>query len=198
MTLATGPMAKRKTGDKLGDIRAATIAEVVVSGSSAASVNAIAKRAGLAVGTIYRYYDNKDQLLRATYMAIKGEIHQSMIDAADNVTDSKAKVQSMWFANLHFAHTEPKSFLFAELIVNDTILTLEDREKIAQMTHDIRTVIETAISDGVIRDLTLDAIMTVLSAPVMQLGRATALSGEAPDPARSAEIFSLCWRAIEA
>ncbi len=191
-------MAKQKTGDKLGDIRAATIAEVVASGSSAASVNAIAKRAGLAVGTIYRYYENKDQLLRAVYMAIKGEIHQSMMDAAENAADSKAKVQAMWFANLHFAHTEPKAFLFAELIVNDTILTLEDREKIAPMAHDIRTVIEMAISDGVVRDLTTDAIMTVLSAPAMQLGRTAALSGEAPNPARAAEIFSLCWRAIEA
>lgn len=191
-------MAKQKTGDKSGDIRIATIAEVVASGSSAASVNAIAKRADLAVGTIYRYYDNKDQLLRAVYLSVKADIHKSMMEAAANQGESKAKIQAMWFANLGFAHAEPKAFLFAELIVNDTILTPQDREKIAPLAEEIRAVLENAIRDGVVRDLPTDAILTVLSAPALQLGRAAALSGNAPDSARAAEIFSLCWRAIKA
>ncbi|WP_299889666.1 TetR/AcrR family transcriptional regulator [uncultured Ruegeria sp.] len=93
-------MVKRKTGDKLGDIRRATIAEVVECRSSAASVIAIAKRAGLAVGTVYRYYENKEQLLRAVYLAVKTELHNAMMTAAAEASGSKAKIRSMWFAVL--------------------------------------------------------------------------------------------------
>ncbi|WP_300069451.1 TetR family transcriptional regulator [uncultured Ruegeria sp.] len=93
-------MVERKTGDKLGDTRCATIAEVVECGSSAASVIAIAKRAGLAVGTVCRYYENKEQLLRAVYLAVKTQLHNAMMTAAAEASGSKAKIRSMWFAVL--------------------------------------------------------------------------------------------------
>ncbi len=191
-------MAKQKTGDKLGDIRTAAIAEVVGSGSTAVSVNAIADRAGLAVGTLYRYYENKDQLLRSAYLVIKREIHGAMMEDAAKATGSKEKIKAMWFATLNYAQSHPEAFLFAELIVNDAVLTAKDREEIAPLIKDIRKVIETAIEDGTVLDSPPAAIMTVLSAPAIKLGQTAALSKEVPDHAYAEDVFKLCWRAVAA
>lgn len=191
-------MVKRKTGDKLGDIRLATIAEVVERGSSAASVNAIAKRAGLAVGTLYRYYENKEHLLRAVYLAVKTDLHTAMMSAVANAPDSKSRIRAMWFSLLSFSHARPQDFLFAEVIINDTFLTAEDLKQIEAMSAESRGFITAAIEDGSVRDLDTRAIVTVLAAPAMQLGRSAALSGEMPDPDRAEEIFGLCWHAIKA
>lgn len=191
-------MAKQKTGDKLGDIRRATIAEVVECGSSAASVNTIAKRAGLAVGTVYRYYDSKDHLLRAAYLAIKAELHNAMVEAVANVAGSKPRIRALWFAVLNYAHEHPQSFLFAEVVVNDMILTDQERADVDEMAQQTRAFIAEAIADGTVRDLDTQAIITVLSAPALQLGRKAAMSGKTLDKAHAEEIFELCWRSIEA
>ncbi len=58
-------MARPVSGNKQQDIRNATIAEVAAVGSTGVSVNKIAKRAGVSVGTIYRFYETKDDLLFA-------------------------------------------------------------------------------------------------------------------------------------
>ncbi|MEO9819482.1 MAG: TetR/AcrR family transcriptional regulator [Yoonia sp.] len=190
-------MVKRKTGDKLGDIREATVAEVVECGSSAASINAIAKRAGLSVGTVYRYYENKEQLLRAAYIAIKTDLHDLMMAAVGNARNSKAKIRAMWFAVLDFSYQRPQDFLFAEVIMNETILHPDDKQIIAAMTEQSRTIIVEAIADGHVRAIDVQAIITVLAAPARQLGRAAAFSGKEPDPANAEQVFNLCWHAIE-
>ena len=189
-------MAKRKTGDKLGDIRRATIAEVVERGSSAASVNAIAARAGLAVGTVYRYFENKDQLLRAVYLASKTELHTAMMQAAAPCSSHKDKIRAMWLAVLDYAQEAPQAFLFSEAVINDMILTDADRAEIAAMAAESRALIGAAVSEGVLRQGNTQAIVTVLAAPALQLAKAGALSGVPPDPSHAEEIFDLCWRGV--
>ncbi|WP_179380917.1 TetR/AcrR family transcriptional regulator [Jannaschia marina] len=189
-------MGKRKTGDKLGDIRRATVAEVVERGSSAASVNAIAARAGLAVGTVYRYYENKEQLLRAVYLANKTDLHDVMMQAASGANTHEDRIRAMWFAVLRYAVDAPQSFLFSEMVVNDTILTDSDRERIREMASETRTVVSEAVADGVLRSGDPQAIVTLLAASALYLGRSTALRGEPPESAHAEEIFQLCWCAI--
>lgn len=188
---------KQKTGDKQTAIKRATIAEVVATGSSAASVNMIAKRAGIAVGTIYRYYESKDHLLRATYLTVKADVHAAIVSSLSSQVGSRANIRSMWFAILDFAQTHPKAFLFAEVVLNDLILTDEERKQIDGMAQEIRAVIERAIEEKVVRDLNINAVVTLLSAPVLRLGRAAAMSGTAPEPSYAEDVFKLCWHAIE-
>ncbi|MET1416780.1 TetR/AcrR family transcriptional regulator [Roseibium sp. HPY-6] len=189
-------LGKRKTGDKLGDIRRATIAEVVERGSSAASVNAIAKRAGLAVGTVYRYYESKEQLLRTVQMTIKTELHEQVMNAAKSENGAKAKVRAMWFSILEYAHENPDSFLFSEVLMNSALLTDKERGRIEAMLLEGTQVIERGITEGIIQSGDLRAIRTIIIAPALHLGRATARVGEAPNSACAEETFDLCWKAI--
>ncbi|MEM7615714.1 MAG: TetR/AcrR family transcriptional regulator [Pseudomonadota bacterium] len=189
-------MGRQKTGDKFGDIRRAAVSEVVECGSASASVNAIARRANLSVGTIYRYYDNKDHLLRSVYLAIKTDIHRSMMEAAERATGSKAKIRAIWFALLEYAHAKPHDFLFAEVIMNAALLTETEQAEVDAMSQEALAHVEAAVEDGSIRPGDLRAISTLLIAPALQLGRAAARGGERPDAARAEETFNLCWRAI--
>ncbi|SFJ89410.1 TetR/AcrR family transcriptional regulator [Jannaschia pohangensis] len=189
-------MVKRKTGDKLGDIRRATIAEVVECGSSAASVNAIARRAGLAVGTIYRYYGNKENLLRSVQMAVKTDLHQQVMAAAASQSGSKAIIRAMWFRILQYAHENPDAFLYSEVLMNSALLTEDERGQIDAMLNEGMRYVERAIEDGSVRPGDLRVIRILLAAPALHLGRAAARSGNTPDLARAEETFDLCWKAI--
>ena len=189
-------MARQKTGDKLTDIRQATVAEVVEVGSSAASVNSIAKRAGLAVGTLYRYHANKDAVLRSVYLAIKSDIHRALMSAAEHKQTSEQKIRAMWFALLDYACQHPQDFLFTEVVVNAPLLSPQDVEQVNAMSEDLLMIMRAATADNTLRPGTVDAINTLLVAPAMQLARQTAVSESSLDMERAEEIFALCWRAV--
>ena len=189
-------MARQKTGDKLNDIKRATVAEVVEVGSSAASVAAIAKRAGLASGTIYRYHANKDALLRSVYLSVKTDIFNATMTAADRQNTDKDKLRAMWFAILEYAHDRPKDFLFAEVIVTAVPLSPEEAEQIAAMSADMSAVIEDAVADKTLRPGAVTAITTLLVGPALHLGRQSAVSGKPLNSDECQEVFDLCWQAI--
>jgi len=189
-------MARQKAGDKLTDIRLATVAEVVEVGSSAASINAIAKRAGLAVGTLYRYHANKDALLRSVYLAIKSDIHRALMTSTEDELTSGRKIRAMWFALLDYACQRPQDFLFTEVMMNAALLSSHEVDQVNAMSEDLLVIIRTAIADNTLRPGTVGAINTLLVAPAMQLARQSAVSGNALDKERAEEIFALCWRAV--
>lgn len=189
-------MARVKTGNKEADIRKAAVAVVVEVGSSAASINTIAKRAGLAVGTVYRYHASKEAVLRSVFLEIKRDIHQLLMSSVREQAASEDKLRAMWFALLEYSQSHPEDFMFAEVILNTSILLPEEEDMIGDMAADIRAVIETAIADGTLRPASVSAINTVLSAPALRLGRQAAVSGRQPDPSYVKEIFDLCWRGV--
>ena len=58
-------MLKKLTEQKLSDILEAGISEFAARGVDGASMNAIAARAGISVGVLYKYYADKDDFFRA-------------------------------------------------------------------------------------------------------------------------------------
>ena len=189
-------MARRKEGDKPGALHRATVAEVVEVGSSAASVNAIARRAGVAVGTIYRYHDSKEALLRAAYLSVKADIHAAMMAAAAEGAAPRARIEGMWHALLNFVKAEPNAFLFAEVVMAGVGLDAAGRAEIEAMAAEARGVLQAAMAEGALRPGDPRAVAAVLAGPVMQIARAAALSGAPPDDAHVREVFALCWRAV--
>lgn len=58
-------MLKKLTGEKLSEILEAGISEFADKGIGGASMSAIAARAGISVGVLYKYYENKDDFFDA-------------------------------------------------------------------------------------------------------------------------------------
>ncbi|MEM1206906.1 MAG: TetR/AcrR family transcriptional regulator, partial [Acidobacteriota bacterium] len=104
-------MARPKTGDKPRDIRDATVGEVAAIGSTSVSVNKIAKRAGLSVGTLYRYHKSKHALLSWVFLEVKRDIHNAMMGAASTLEGSAARLHAMWFALVDYGLRAPEDFL---------------------------------------------------------------------------------------
>lgn len=58
-------MLKKLTQEKLSEVLEAGISEFADHGLQQASMNAIAKRAGISVGVLYKYYENKEAFFTA-------------------------------------------------------------------------------------------------------------------------------------
>lgn len=106
-------MSKDK-GDKRGAILAAALELFAENGFHGAPTSLIAERAGVGVGTIYRYFKDKDELIQ--------ELHKELhADAVSKICDGYAEDQPvrerfifLFSRLLRLFLCEPKNFKFME------------------------------------------------------------------------------------
>lgn len=189
-------MARPATGDKPKDIRDAAVAEVAAVGSTAVSVNKIAARAGLSVGTIYRHHKTKDALLLSVFLDIKYDIHHTMMAAAAPHKGAADRLRAMWFALVNYGFDAPADFQLVEMMGAEARPSLRDNKDLERIQLEVLAEIEAGINQQVLVDAPVHHIETVLASPCITLARRASLSGLRPIQAEVIQIFDLVWRGI--
>lgn len=89
-------MARPKSEDKKQALLEAATQAIAQSGI-AASTAVIARNAGVAEGTLFRYFATKDELINTLYLHLKQDLCQSMIMELDrSITDAKTMTRFIW------------------------------------------------------------------------------------------------------
>ncbi len=98
-------MARPKSEDKKQALLEAATQAIAQSGI-AASTAVIARNAGVAEGTLFRYFATKDELINTLYLHLKQDLCQSMIMELDrSITDAKMMTRFIW--NSYISWGEP-------------------------------------------------------------------------------------------
>lgn len=189
-------MARPVSGNKQQDIRNATIAEVAAVGSTGVSVNKIAKRAGVSVGTIYRFYETKDDLLFAVYLAVKTDIHNAIMGATNAQQRTADKIRAMWFGLVEYAIKAPQDFLFVEMLAPEARVNSRDTTALDKMRSEILQQLEDGVANGTLVSASTRSIELMLAAPAISLAKRSSLLGIKPDQEQLDEVFSLVWASI--
>ncbi len=120
-------------------------------GLQAMSINQIAKRAELAVGTIYFYYSSKEELFAELQeeglKLLMEEIHQ----ASSVVDDPKERLRSMAMAYYDFSRNHKDYFdIINYFLSSPTILLSSDlKQRVDQRTEKILEFINATLTQGV-------------------------------------------------
>ena len=189
-------MARPVSGNKQQDIRNATIAEVAAVGSTGVSVNKIAKRAGVSVGTIYRFYETKDDLLFAVYLDVKTDIHNAIMGATNAQQHTTDKIRAMWFGLVEYAIKAPQDFLFVEMLAPEARVNSRDTTALEKMRSEILKQLEDGVANGTLVSASTRSIELMLAAPAISLAKRSSLLGTKPDQEQLDEVFSLVWASI--
>lgn len=189
-------MARPKTGDKPQELRKATVDEVAAIGSTAVSVNKVAARAGLSVGTIYRYHRSKDELLFAVFLDVKRDIHDAMMSAAAQHQETADRLRAMWFALVDYGFRAPRDFQMVELMSTETRIQACDNEELKWLMSEVLAEIQQGIDDGTLVKANVRTIETVLASPAITLARRVAMGRQGIDKEEVDRIFSLVWRGV--
>lgn len=189
-------MTRPTTGDKPKDIRDALVAEVAAIGSTAVSVNKIAARAGLSVGTIYRYHATKDDLLFTVFLEIKQDIHRTMMSAAAPHVDPAGRLKAMWFSLVEYGFRLPQHFQLVEMMSAEIRPEFQSNTDLKRMQSDVLAEIQAGVDGGVLLDVPVRTIETILASPSITLARRASLSGVRPSDEEVKQIFTLIWRGI--
>jgi len=177
-------------------IRDATIIEVVKGGLTSASIAKIAKRAKLAQGTIYLYFDTKEDLLRQTYIEIKHMMRDSLMNHYDPSGDSATNIRDVWFALLEYAISHPNHFTFAEYITSANLFGEREEPELKKIEKEMKAVILTAIEDGTLIDAPYESLQVILVAPVNALSKKITMQKQRISKQVKVKTFDLIWQGI--
>ncbi len=156
-------MARPKSEDKRNAILDAATRLFAERGLTAAPTSEISKQAGVAEGTLFTYFETKDDLINALYREIKLELADAMMSDFPRKKNVRTKLQHVWdrYVNWGIAHPRQRKAL-AQLQVSEA-LTKESRKVGGAPFAEFQTMIRDAIDGRVFRD---DLPAELISKPI--------------------------------
>lgn len=95
-------------------IMRAALELVAEDGFAAATTAAIARRAGVAEGTLYRHFDNKDALFVAVYSRIKESVYDSVMAETDADGSVETRFRQLWRGVWNAYRADPAAFAYGQ------------------------------------------------------------------------------------
>ena len=115
------------TGKRAAILRAA-LQVFAAHGVHGTAVPEIAAAAQVGVGTVYRYFTNKEQLVNELFRDTKRRLKARLGNGLDLTLPPKALFDAFWSRLVAFAREEPQAFQFLELQDHLAYLDQESRD----------------------------------------------------------------------
>lgn len=157
-------MARPRSEDKRNAILDAAIAEFASRGAWSTPTSAISRAAGVAEGTLFTYFTNKEVLVNELYRQLKTELADVMLADWPEEADPKTKYRHIWDRYVYWGVDNPEKFkVMSQLKVSDQV---SDESKAAGMAPFLRLeVLATeCIRNRLIRDQPLPFLGAMLGA----------------------------------
>lgn len=190
----------KKKADAADDKRARLLAAALdlfeTRGFDGVAVPEIAAKAGVAVGTVYRYFETKEALVNALYRLLKQSYNATVLAPVEPGLPTRKIFSAYWQRMTAFARRNPHAIRFMDLHHHGAYLDEESRALSRTYAKAAESFVRDARARGDIRDL--DPVMVV----ALMWGAAAGLtkfsaSGSLTFDARTAnEMEEALWRAI--
>jgi AcrR family transcriptional regulator len=187
-------MARVKSPEKRTAILRAAVREIAEAGLGAPTAK-IAMRAGVAAGTLFTYFPNKEKLLNELYVELKGEVYTRVNANFPRKANLERRARHIWSSYLAWSIEFPeKRKVSAQLNVSD-LITPETRMRTAAERRPIDGTLSELGTRGALRGLPVGFAAATMAA----LQEAT-MEFIAKQPKRREELikraFQVFWRAL--
>jgi AcrR family transcriptional regulator len=145
-------VARPRSEDKRNAILDAATRLFAERSLAAAPTSEISKRAGVAEGTLFTYFETKDDLINSLYRKIKMELEDALMSEFPRKKNLRTRLQHVWdrYVKWGIANREQRKVL-TQLQASD-LLTEDSREAGNAPFVEVQTMIRHAISERVLKD----------------------------------------------
>jgi AcrR family transcriptional regulator len=188
--------------DKRAAILDAALNLIAIYGFHGAPTSKIAREAGAGVGSIYRYFKNKEDLIHGLFKYITEKASQNILLDLDPKASIKEQYMQLSSSTFFYLINNPKEFAFIEQYFNspygishkrDVILNVGNGMKSDYPIHD---VLEKAGEQGLTKDLPFHILGALSFGPIIFLVRDIHAGLFEVDRKTITKIIEACWDAI--
>ncbi|MBN1780615.1 TetR/AcrR family transcriptional regulator [bacterium] len=186
-----------QTSDKRTHILEAALDLFTELGFHGTSTAAIAKKADVAVGTLFHYFATKEDLINALYLEIKIRMRSRLTAGLDRAGNTEERFGCLWTSSVRWIQEKPREIQFFRLFGASPNISQATREQGMQHFAFIFDVIEQGKKQGMLKDLPTDLLMEFM---MSSLSSTQSYFFEHPDhihdPDVKRRIFEAIWDMI--
>ena len=183
--------------DKRGAIVRATLDLVAEQGFHGAPMALVAERAGVAAGTIYRYFESKDVLINEVYHYLEEQFFVAVME--DYPEDDQVRDRYLHIGKVlvRYCIAAPLEFRFLEQFHNSPYGAAHRREKLFGNHRDVITeLFNEALGKGTVKDLPLPVLFGLAFGPLLDISRDHVLHFIELDDELISRCVEACWDAL--
>jgi AcrR family transcriptional regulator len=177
-------------------ILAATLAEIGSVGLAGLSIDAVAKRAGVAAGTVYVYFKSKDALIEALYAKVKGEFADLVM--RDDGLPVRLGVEKACRAYLDYCREHLDELVFLDEIELSPLWSERVKAAASAAMRPLVTLLDRGKAEHIVRHVDSALMLSFLGGALRSVGRRLAREPRALAEPQTKELIALCWSAISA
>ena len=136
---------------KQEDILRAAISVLAVQGFQHTKIRDIAKEAGVADGTIYLYFKNKDELLVRLFEEVMGRVFNILNTALERVSTPAEKLQCFLRTHLHMVEEEPEVAQIISVVLRQSTAFVKEYKNtlFTQYLGVLQNILQEGVDEGV-------------------------------------------------
>lgn len=187
---------KVKVEDKRAAVMQAMMELVTEYGFHGTAMSMVAKRAGVAAGTIYHYFESKEEIINQLYTELNHRMGATLLEESTGKGTTKERFFG-FYANLYqYFITHPDEFHFLEQYANSPFITQAAKEERQRFNQPVLDFLQQGMELGVLRPLDLRILIALVYGHVVSLAKLH-LSAEMEISAEQLEqAAQSCWDGV--
>jgi TetR/AcrR family transcriptional regulator, repressor of fatR-cypB operon len=189
-----------KTSDKRNDIMQVALELIAAQGFHGAPMAEIAEKAGVAAGTIYRYFESKDVLITELHRELEDKIMAVLQEGFPSRRPLRERFLYLIRKLLRYFITNPLYFRYMEQYFNSPYGITMHRDRLLGKSGNndiLKVIFEEGISQQIMKDLPVEALFSLAFGPMIILMRDHILGFITLDDSLIRQITEACWDAIK-
>ncbi len=189
-------MARPKDERKIEAIFEATLTLVLKTGFNGLKMADVANAAGLATGTLYIYFKNKDVLINELFLTLK-KAKTSKLLAVYHPEDSfEEAFRKLWFNYLTISLNEPERMIFIEQFTHTSHLTKKTKQQSDKLVEPLKTFLQIGIQKKIIRKLPTDLLLSQLMGPIYEIVKLETDGTHKLTKTQQEVLFEMAWNSL--
>jgi AcrR family transcriptional regulator len=190
---------EQKKDDKRRRLLVAALELFSERGFLGTAVPLVAERAGVAAGTVYRFFESKEALVNEVFREAKERLRATLTDGLDLTLPAAPLFDAFWSRLVRFARAEPVAFHFLEMQDHTPYLDDASRDLERRVLAPIFAACMRFQAEGAFRaDVPVDATMAFVWGAFVGLVKAERLGYLELGDATLSAARDACFRAFAA
>jgi len=177
-----------------------TAAEVLLAerGFYGLSMKALANSAGVAAGTIYRYFENKEDMINQLHQYVKAEVAKETFQGWHDGLSQKEKYALCWHNTYQSVLTNPNRLIAVSmLLLRPSVKGQKMHPCNDQLFAPLFNIYEQGIRDQIFHDFPIPALWSLSFESSINLAKKVINNSiEQPDEQLITQIIDASWQAI--
>jgi AcrR family transcriptional regulator len=186
--------------NKRDEIVRSALELIAEHGFHGAPMAMVAERAGVGAGTIYRYFENQDVLIKELYRELEAKFYPFILEGYTVEATIRMRFLHLSTALLRYFIEHPLHFRYLEQFRNSPYGVAFRRDKILGKTggYDVfMELFEQGTSQQVVKDLPFVILLDLAFGPLLAVARDHILGFVQLDETMIERTIEACWDAVK-